>query len=96
MSARTLLSCAEVAARLNMSLDWFYRNHARLSATRGFPTSVLGGRDARWDPIAIDRWLDAQMDATVTVTGTPVVWIDPTIAHDTAEADRRSAALANV
>lgn len=50
-----LLDRAGVARRLSVSMDWIYRNIDRLD---GFPPPVFGrGRGARWDPLAIDKWL---------------------------------------
>lgn len=60
---RTLLTAAEVAARLRPgsagALDWFYRRKKGLIADHGFPPPVPGCGN-RWDPAALDRWLDAQ------------------------------------
>jgi hypothetical protein len=59
--SRQLLTSAEVALRLRRSLPWFQRNRASLEA-RGFPAPV-DGLGMRWDPVAIDRWLDALLPA---------------------------------
>lgn len=57
---RELLTAPEVARKLKRSAGWFYRNRARLEEVHGFPPSILG-LGARWDSLAIDRWLDQQM-----------------------------------
>jgi predicted DNA-binding transcriptional regulator AlpA len=58
---RTLLSAAEVAAKLHKKREWFYKrlNRETLEAL-GFPPPVPGC-GLVWDPAAIDAWLDAQM-----------------------------------
>ena len=62
MPERTLLNMPQVAQRLGHSRAWFYRNREMLEREHGFPGSVLGcGK--RWDPTAIDCWLDRQMPA---------------------------------
>jgi predicted DNA-binding transcriptional regulator AlpA len=58
---RTLINRAAVARRLGHSLEWLYKNMRELLA-QGFPMPVVGNlRAARWDPVAIDRWLDRRM-----------------------------------
>lgn len=55
---RDLLDAAGVAQKLRHSRDWFYRQYPGL-LQRGFPEPVPGmGR--RWDPAAINAWLDQQ------------------------------------
>lgn len=57
---RMLLNAPEVALKLKHSLTWFARNRERLETEHGFPRPIDGvGR--RWDPVAIDRWLDLQL-----------------------------------
>lgn len=58
MSGRVLLTSAQVALRLSRSLGWFRSNRDRLEA-RGFPRPI-DGCGMRWDPVAIDAWLDRQ------------------------------------
>ena len=60
MVDRTLITAAVVAAKLGRPAVWFYRNRKMLESERGFPTKVSGCGN-RWDPAAIDRWLDSQM-----------------------------------
>lgn len=68
MPERDLISAAEVAVKLGHAVDWFYRRRDRLERTLGFPPCVAGcGK--RWDPEAIDRWLDVQMPAELRSTG---------------------------
>jgi hypothetical protein len=55
------LTAADVARGFRHSLGWFYRNRVRLEA-RGFPVPV-DGLGLRWDPAAIDAWLNAQLPA---------------------------------
>jgi len=59
---RALLNTRQVAARLGRTLNWFYRNKKRLENEHEFPHPV-GGCGGRWDPAAIDAWLDRQMPA---------------------------------
>lgn len=63
MTDRTLLDRNDVALRLNITLQKFMRSRDAL-AKEGFPPPVLGTRAGeRWDPAAIDRWLDLRMPA---------------------------------
>ena len=62
MPDRSLLNHPQVAKRLGHSSDWFYRHRDRLIRDHGFPSSV-DGCFRRWDPAAIDAWLDAQLPA---------------------------------
>ena len=65
---RMMLSRNEVANRLGHRPEWFARHLRDLQETRGFPIAVLGsGRAQRWDSLAIERWLDRQLDAEVRV-----------------------------
>ena len=66
MSGRTLLTAAQVALRLGRTHRWFTRNRAALEA-RGFPGPV-DGCGMRWDPVAIDGWLDGQLDCPPPVS----------------------------
>jgi len=60
MTTRALLDPPAVARALARNVEWFTRNERRLMAEHGFPARVKGcGR--RWDPAAIDAWLDAQL-----------------------------------
>ncbi|HVB81211.1 MAG TPA: hypothetical protein VNE82_14830 [Candidatus Binataceae bacterium] len=52
-----LLNIAGVAQRLGRSRAWFYQHRSELEAV-GFPRSIPVVR--RWDPAAIDRWLEQQ------------------------------------
>ena len=88
MTDRTLLDRAALARRLGHSVEWLYNNLATLD---GFPPPVLGnGRGARWDPRAIDHWLDRRLAASFG----PQV-LAPLAANDTQEDDfdRRVAEL---
>ena len=60
MVDRTLITAAVVAAKLRHPTVWFYRNRKMLESKYGFPTKISGCGN-RWDPAAIDRWLDSQM-----------------------------------
>lgn len=66
--ARALIKTAAVADRLNVPVDWFYKHRRRLEAHHGFPRPVAGMRH-RWDPAAIDGWLDRQIPPTAVAAG---------------------------
>lgn len=59
---RHLLTGPEVARALGRSYGWFHRHRPSLEAERGFPPPVAGC-GLRWDPRAIETWLDAQLPA---------------------------------
>ncbi|MGX9963129.1 helix-turn-helix transcriptional regulator [Roseomonas sp. F4] len=59
-SSRRLLTAAEVALRLRRTVSWFYRQRAELEDRHGFPRPI-DGCGMRWDPRAIDRWLDSRI-----------------------------------
>lgn len=64
MTARELLNIDGVCAKLSVSKDWFFRHNKSLVELKGFPGPVPGfeaGSGRRWDPAAIDAWLDLQM-----------------------------------
>ena len=63
---RDLLKTAEVADRLGHHVEWFYKNRRRLEQDYGFPPPVRGMRH-RWDPAAIDAWLDRQFPPEITL-----------------------------
>lgn len=65
---RALIKTAAVADRLNVPVDWFYKHRRRLEAHHGFPRPVAGMRH-RWDPAAIDGWLDRQIPPTAVAAG---------------------------
>ncbi len=54
--ARLVLTTAEVAARLGMSVPTFHRRQAALKREHGFPGPVPG-LGHRYDPEAIRAWL---------------------------------------
>jgi hypothetical protein len=56
---RRLLTAAGVARKLGRSLSWFQRQREALERDKGFPLPV-DGCGHRWDPVAIDAWLDRQ------------------------------------
>ena len=58
MPDRKLLTQRQVAARLGITLGYWHRRKAGLLAKHRFPPPVAG-LGLRWDPVAIDRWLDA-------------------------------------
>lgn len=91
---RTLLNRVQVAARLGHNIAWFYKNYSRLSRA-GFPQPVLGGmRGARWDPAAIDRWLDSRLPATKAKRDNLAIISEQLLAEETGELERRARALA--
>ena len=49
----------QVAAKLAVSIDWFYRNKKRLIAEEGFPAPVPGLGQV-WLEEAVDTWLTAR------------------------------------
>lgn len=60
---RRLITCEQVAYKLGMSANWFYRNRKYLYL-EGFPLPVFGRArhgQARYDEKAIDLWLDTHM-----------------------------------
>jgi predicted DNA-binding transcriptional regulator AlpA len=65
---RHLLTAPQVAAALGYRHAWFLRHRARLEADHGFPAPV-DGCGMRWDPAAIEDWLDARRQATRQVAG---------------------------
>lgn len=87
-TSRTLLKQREVADRLRMNYDEFSRHKAGLIADHGFPPPAAGCGN-RWDPEAIDAWLDRQIAATVTHGGDQPVEIHADIL------DARARAIAN-
>lgn len=86
MIDRTLLDAEQVAARLHVTLDWWRHNRRRLQESFGFPLPIAG-IGGRWDPLAIQAWLDAQLPAyaprpsAANDAGAPADW--------SAELDRR-------
>lgn len=65
---RQLLTAPQVARALGYRHAWFLRHRARLEAEHGFPGPV-DGCGLRWDPAAIEDWLDARRQATRQVAG---------------------------
>jgi predicted DNA-binding transcriptional regulator AlpA len=61
-----LLTMQEVAERLAHGYDWFRRQRARLERDEGFPAPVRGCGN-RWDPRAIEQWLDRQREPQVNM-----------------------------
>lgn len=62
---RKLLNAKAVADKLGRTHNWFCREKQNLYR-QNFPRPVLGDRKhghARWDPAAIDAWLDLRMPA---------------------------------
>jgi len=72
MTDRTLLDRAGVARKLGMTVETLYRRLAELEAD-GFPKPVHGRMSgARWDPVAIDRWLDRKLPPELADTANAV------------------------
>lgn len=62
MLDRTLLDRAALARKLNTTVERLYRHLPGMIAAEGFPPPVWGNsRGARWDPAAIDAWLDSKL-----------------------------------
>lgn len=59
---RKLLDITTMIDRLNVSLDWWRHNHRHLREAHGFPAAVPGFPH-RWDPVAVDAWLDALLSS---------------------------------
>ncbi len=59
-SDRRLIRAREVADLLDHPIAWFYRHKRRLIENHGFPGPIITNK---WDPVAIDRWLDNKMPA---------------------------------
>ncbi len=95
MTDRTLIDRPAVAARLGHSVEWLYKHMPDMLAA-GFPMPVIGNqRSARWDPRAIDRWLDARMPPQISGPSTlPQIVMPADLARESAELDRRSEELA--
>ena len=55
-----------VAVRGVNRIGKVYTNHKRLTESEGFPPPVRGcGR--RWDPVAVDAWLDSLLAPSVKI-----------------------------
>jgi predicted DNA-binding transcriptional regulator AlpA len=65
---RVLMTAPQVAAALGYRHGWFLRNRARLEAEHGFPGPV-DGCGLRWDPAAIEDWLDRRRQVTRAAAG---------------------------
>jgi hypothetical protein len=83
---RVLLSAAQLAAKLNQSLDWWYHNRPALEAA-GFPTTVPG-MGKRWDPVAVDAWLDLQVPGHLRAALPVAEKPEPDLAAELAERAR--------
>ncbi len=62
MTTSSVLTAAEVAARVRRSLNWFRRNRHRLQA-EGFPAPLPGFHNRLWSTAAVDRWLAGEVPA---------------------------------
>lgn len=60
--SRGLLTAPMVAKALGRSLSWFAKRRIELETEHGFPPPVRGC-GTRWDPRALDAWLDQQLQA---------------------------------
>lgn len=60
--SRPLLTRQEVAGRLSVSADWFYRNRRTLES-KGFPPSLPGFAQGRWCPRAVELWIERNSGA---------------------------------
>jgi hypothetical protein len=94
---REAVTEAEIERALRQPPGWFRRHWGWLRRKHRFPLPLpLPGRDRRWDPLAIERWMDGAQGAPAQPAG-----IFPrAAANDAAEADpwaalldRRAAAL---
>ena len=61
MSSRRCVSLKGVADILGVSIDWMHRHVRELRDKHGFPQPLPVLR--RYDPIAIEAWLDCQRRA---------------------------------
>lgn len=93
---RSLLDQRQVAELLHLSQRRFADTYETLRKD-GFPESVFGvARGRRWDPKAIERWLDAKIAPVVGPGDTTMtIQIDPNAFDPAEEADliARCAAL---
>ncbi|MDB5415066.1 MAG: hypothetical protein JWR10_3401 [Rubritepida sp.] len=64
-ASRDLLTAPLVAKALGRSLNWFYRHRTELEEDHSFPKTIRGC-GTRWDPRAIDAWLNQQMPAAAS------------------------------
>jgi predicted DNA-binding transcriptional regulator AlpA len=63
-----LITAAEVAAALGVTVEKFYRCHTELREQHNFPKPVPGfGR--LWDPKAIENWLASLRGEAVSIGG---------------------------
>ncbi len=51
-----LMKARQVAARLQVTVEWFYRNRAQLEAA-DFPRPLPGFKQGRWSAEAIEDWI---------------------------------------
>jgi hypothetical protein len=96
-----LLDNHAVAALLAITIDQWLRVRDALMDAHGFPRPVPGladgrraagaphrlGRSARWDRVAIDRWLEVQMPASLRAAASDGM-LDAARAGDALEAQR--------
>ena len=76
---RQLLDLDALRAKLRVSTAWWAKFHDQLY-TLGFPPPVEG-LGYRWDPVAVDAWLDRKMPAHLRDRGDEVVNLK-VIEHD--------------
>lgn len=86
MTDRTLLAIAQVALRLNVSAENFNRRRRELIERHGFPPP-LPGLALRWDPLAIDLWLDKHIPPPLRIPPSE----DATLAAQRATLEQRLA-----
>lgn len=60
---RDALTLDQVAARFQVSKDWWFRHWRNLRKEHGFPSPMPGFKTLRWDPRAIELWQDDQLRA---------------------------------
>lgn len=58
---RELLTMEAVALKLGRGREWFWKHWRTLISRHRFPKPVPG-LGKRWDPMAIDCWLDSHID----------------------------------
>jgi len=76
MTDRVLLDRAGVARKLGISVERLYR-HLRQLERDGFPAPVFGRMSgARWDSVAIDRWLDMKLPGSPPAAGDHDDWAE--------------------
>lgn len=58
-----MLDPEEVAAMFKRSVSWLYKNHKKLSLSKGFPRPVkINGYNLQWSSKDVDYWFDTHIN----------------------------------